>query len=231
MVEWSAGGAGNSAPTIAICSRTLRAKATGATCGTPHSLRVQHILPDSGARTVSVPALAVISIVLPMRPSAPHTVGAVYGSVSTAARPAARSFDWRRAVLINIKTGGLLQFVNPSRSGEVPHQPGAPGCALTTHGEVNIPFGVHGLLGPLDWAKATYAEASIPPAVQRGQVGNHRVDLFLRQSEIRHHRIPIVERRIHQLLPDKPRALATDQVIQRRTNCAPPLFDCQPLDP
>jgi hypothetical protein len=64
---------------------------------------VQHVLPDSGARTVSVPALAVISIVLPMRPSAPHTVGAVYGSVSTAARHEAKTFDRMRAFFIYAK--------------------------------------------------------------------------------------------------------------------------------
>lgn len=59
--------------------------------------------PESGARAAAAGASADISISPPMRPSAPHTVGAVYGKASTAAVHVAKSFDGRRAFFICAK--------------------------------------------------------------------------------------------------------------------------------
>ena len=75
---------------------------------------------DSGALTVLSPAFADNSIALPIRPSTPHTLGAVYGRSSTAAMPVANSFDRSRGVAINTKFGCTRHRDNPSPCRRVP---------------------------------------------------------------------------------------------------------------
>ena len=77
--------------------------------------------PESGARAAAAAgASAGISISPPMRPSASHTVGAVYGKASTAAMHVAKSFDGRRAFFICPNTSCTGHHVNPSLNRKVP---------------------------------------------------------------------------------------------------------------